>query len=84
MARRKDQARRARTREAVRSYRERRREAGLIEVRGIWAPISTQDQLKEDARILLAVYSDPDLYPALRLALSKLNEMLKRKEEGGP
>ena len=83
MARRKDQERRKRTREAVQAYREKKREAGLIEVRGIWAPIDAQGQLKVDAKILLQVYGDADLYPALKLALNKLNEMLKRKEEGG-
>lgn len=84
MARRKDQIRRAKTREAVQAYREKKREAGLAEVRGIWAPIGAQDQLKEDAKILLQVYGDADLHPALCLALSKLGEFLKQKEEGGP
>ena len=84
MARRKDQEKRAKTREAVQAYRERKKAEGLTEVRGIWAPISAQDQLKEDAKILLQVYGDADLHPALCLALSKLGELLKQKEEGGP
>lgn len=84
MAKRKDQIRRAKTREAVQAYREKKWAQGLAEVRGIWAPIDAQGQLKEDARILLQVYGDADLHPALRLALSKLGEFLKQKEEGGP
>lgn len=83
MARRKDQVRRARVREAVQAYREKKREARLTEVRGLWVPIDMQGQLKEDAKILLAVYSAPALLPALRLALSKLSEHLE-KTEGGP
>ena len=83
MARRKDQARRARTREAVQAYRERRREAGEIEVRGVWCDETLRDRLRADARTLVRAYAVPEMSAMLAAALTRMAEILDQTEGGG-
>ena len=83
MARRKDQLRRARTRVAVQAYRERRREAGEIEVRGVWCDKMLRDRLRADARTLVRAYAVPEMNAILATALTRMAEMLDQTEGGG-
>ena len=83
MARRKDQLRRARTRVAVQAYRERRREAGEIEVRGVWCDEMLRDRLRADARTLVRAYAVPEMNAILAIALTRMAEVLDQTEGGG-